>query len=195
MQHQECVYKGTNTHHNTYAFIIYHFCILYVTICIICKINNHTAYIEIWQRKSWTVARLPHQFSAPVCFDGPSTSSYSNKEDETQSRKRRNLKQIAQIISNQKDYTVIIISKWIQMALRCIRQVRALILEASLMCSCARRSMPLCAAWIFLAASSWKFCKSWSRRKRKMLQTSSGAVISFKCGLFSACVRLKNNDN
>lgn len=48
----------------------------------------------------------------------------------------------------------------IQMALRCIRQVRALILEACLMCSCARRSMPLCAAWIFLAASSWKFCKS-----------------------------------
>ena len=41
------------------------------------------------------------------------------------------------------------------MASRCIRQVRTLILEACLMCSCARRSMPLCAAWIFLAASSW----------------------------------------
>ena len=77
------------------------------------------------------------------------------------------------------------------MALRCIGQVRALILEACLICSCARRSMPLCAAWIFLAASSWEFCRSCSCRNKKMQQTW-GAVKLFTVPCSQPA---KKNDN
>ena len=75
------------------------------------------------------------------------------------------------------------------MALRCIGQVRALILEACLICSCARRSMPLCAAWIFLAASSWEFCRSWSCRNKKNAANLRCCEIIY-CGLFSICEKM-----